>query len=651
MKRYMVFIALLLAVVLPCSSQYENASFKLPADESIELALNTQTISKDSTLAIDISTPIYGLSISGTSIAVNDNSLIRVVLRGTNGREFLVYEANNLLLSDASNSFFNVGFETLSLDGIIPDSLLLYVTEGSFMLDRLHYTTTPPTQKARSVPSLSTSERRLLQAEAIVEQMNENLRSQKKMWRAGITNIALMSYEEKKKIFGDNIPNLHGLEYYQGGIFSFSDITTGDSLLLKDTEMKSEILSTAIRNSNSPYVHEFDWRNRHGKNWITPVKEQYGYTCWVFSPVALTETYINLYYNRLLNYDLSEQEIISCEDESYKPHYNGGSVSTALNYIQSKGIVDEACFPLSPLLGETSTCDEKGNNPQDIITIEDYKRIHNYNEDTYKRLLIKHPIGFSCWNSEGGHSVILVGYKNIEVGDVIFYDPVTGNDSIIVDENNELCGKTAWIFKNSWGSGWGYDGFGYCVTDRLSSKAYSYITGEIFSEVYTNDNIVCEDADDDGYFWWGIGQKPLTIPSWAQKEADGDDSNPLYGSMDEYGHLSMITSESYPEIVINTNTIWSEDDYIYNNVRIVNGGKLTISANIKMYFTSSITIENGGELIVDNGSVARGNVVVRDGGHLSLINNGKIQLDNADNLRVELGGIFKLLFGKIEIID
>ena len=120
-------------------------------------------------------------------------------------------------------------------------------------------------------------------------------------------------------------------------------------------------------------------------------------------------------------------------------------------------------------------------------------------------------------------------------------------------------------------------------------------------------------------------------------------------SMDEYGHLSMITSESYPEIVINTNTIWSEDDYIYNNVRIVNGRKLTISANIKKYFTSSITIENGGELIVDNGSVARGNVVVRDGGHLSLINNGKIQLDNADNLRVELGEYSNCCLEKLKL--
>lgn len=651
MKRHVVFIALLLIVVYPCRSQYDNTSFKLFSNDLRELVLNTGTINEDTILTIGIDTPIYGLSISGVAVVPNEDSFVRIVLKGTDGKEYLVYEANNLLSSASSSTLSNVGIETLYLDGVVPESLLLYVIAGSIALDKLHYVSTVPTQNARSSSVLSSSENRTRQAEAIVEQLNVNLKNQNKLWRAGITDIALMSYEEKKVLFGDTIPNLKGLEYYRGGVFKLSDISTGNSFLLEDVEIESEAPTVVNRNSNSPYIHEFDWRNRHGKNWITPVKEQYGYTCWTFAPVALTEAYMNLYYNRILNYDLSEQEIISCLDENYRPHYNGGSVDRALNYIKSKGIVDEACFPLSPLLNETSTCDEKGNNPQDIVTIEGYRRIFSYNEDTYKRMLIKHPIGFSCWNSLGGHSVILVGYKNIEAGDVIYYDPVTGNDSITVDENNELCGKTAWILKNSWGNGWGYDGFGYCVTDRLSSKAYSYITGEIFSEVYTNDDIACEDADNDGYFWWGIGDRPANIPSWAQEEADGDDSNPLYGSMDEYGHLSMITSESYPEIVINTNTIWSEDDYIYNNVRVVNGGKLTISANIKKYFTSSITIENGGELIVDNGSIARGSVVVRDGGHLLLINNGMIQLDDADNLRVELGGIFKLLFGKIEIMD
>ncbi|MBR3859350.1 MAG: hypothetical protein IKJ18_04990 [Bacteroidaceae bacterium] len=656
MKRNLIFIVLLLAIVSPCRSQYENDCFKLSVGTSQKLALNTQTISKDSTLAIDISTPIYGLSISGTSTSPNENSLLRVILKDTHGREYLVYETNSLLSSTSSSSFSNVGIETLSLDGIIPESLQLYVTDGSIMLDKLHYTTTPPALKERSATALSASEIRLSQTKAIVEQMNENLRNQNKMWRAGVTDIALMSYEEKKTLWGNDIPNLHGLEYYRGGIFNLSDIITGGSLPNEDTIQNYtssllDVKTVTSRTSNSPYVHEFDWRNRHGKNWITPAKQQYGLTCWAFASVALVETYTNLYYNRGLNYDLSEQEIISCENETYNPHDSEGFTSKALSYIKSRGIVDEECFPLSPIPDETSTCDEKGENPQDIITIEEFAGSYNNNEETYKHLLIKHPIGYSCWNSKGGHSIILVGYKVIEIGDIIYYDPVTGAESIVVDEDSKLCGKTAWICKNSWGENWGYDGFGYFVTDKLNSEYHFYLKGSIFSEMYNDDNIVCEDADGDGFFWWGIGEKPSDIPTWAQEEADGDDSNPHYGSMDEYGHLQEISSNDYPEIIINTDTTWYAENYIYNNVRIVNGGKLTITADINMYFTSEIIVESGGQLIIDSGSITRSNIIVRNGGKITIAGNGKLRLSDADSFRVEQGGILNQSFGKIEITD
>ena len=113
----------------------------------------------------------------------------------------------------------------------------------------------------------------------------------------------------------------------------------------------------------------------------------------------------------------------------------------------------------------------------------------------------------------------------------------------------------------------------------------------------------------------------------------------------------MISPDNYPEIVISTNTTWNEENYIHSNVRIVDGVKLTITANTKMYFTSCITIESGGELIIDNGSITRGNIIVKNDGKMSIFNNGKVRLSNADNLKVELGGIFSQTFGKVEIID
>lgn len=656
MKRYLAFIALLLVVVCPCRSQYDNTIFKLLSNDLKELVLNTQTISKDTTLAIDIDTPIYGLSISGAIAVPNDNSYVRVVLKDTNGKEYLVYETNSILSITSSSALSNVGFETLSLDGIVPDSLLLYVVEGSLTLNQLHYVLTTSTQNTRNVTVLNSTEIRALQAEAIVEQLNINLQNQNKLWRAGITDIALMSYEEKKHLFGDTIPNMKGLEYYKGGIFNLSDLLPkNDDMLMTDSTISSK---TTILNStsSSPYVREFDWCYRHGKNWITPASNQVGQTCWAFAPVAHVEAFINLYFNRLLNYDLSENDIIACYDPNYNPN-EGGYMEDAYDHMRYNGIVDQESFPNDLSL----TCDDKNSNPKDIITIGRYYSDYTYYwgsafppDDVMKKKIIDSPILFRAsapkYNGSG-HVFILTGFRKVEVGDIIKFDPLAwGGDSVIVEEGNELCERTAFHFKNTWGENWGYDGFGYFVVDDLYRILFMQIDKYIHSEVYTDADIVCEDADGDGYFWWGIGPKPSTIPSWAQDKADGDDSNYLFGSMNEYGYLESISLD-FPDVVIDTATTWDEDDYLYDNVRIVSGGTLTVTANVMKYPKSTITVESGGELIINGGTITRGNVVVKSNGKMSITGGGELKLSNLNQLKVEQGGIFSQPFGFVRLIN
>ena len=83
---------------------------------------------------------------------------------------------------------------------------------------------------------------------------------------------------------------------------------------------------------------------------MTPVKDQGGCgSCGVFSALGALEAYVNLYYNQILEYDLSEEEIISCRENFYcnsdGTHTAGMTQGKALEYVEDNGVVNEECFP------------------------------------------------------------------------------------------------------------------------------------------------------------------------------------------------------------------------------------------------------------------------------------------------------------------
>ena len=630
---------LLLAVVACCASYAQQARISVQ-----------QVFDKDTTLYLfNTRSQISQLSVNLSIIKQSPKFFARVILEDQNHRNYLVGETYKEIADEDASSLFDCAEETDLLNGIVPYRLKIYVEDASVELNTIDITDGMP-ERGNSEENV-----KVQKIQSKVDKINAYNNAHQKIWFAGVTELSKMPFEDRMRVLGfDESYNTGGFEYYTGGIFEIGERED----------------YTPNRSGNDTFVDEFDWTNRHGKNWITSIKGQgHSAYCTSFASIACVEALANLYYNNLINLDLSEQEAIICSKSPnlrYSPYEVGATYTQILEYVREYGVCEETAYPFSDNPQDTN-CLSNSITPNINVKIQGYNTFNNHSMDSIKKYLITYgPLvsGFGVHhdlNNPGhgrGHAMALVGYGKIHLGDYIreiygtqFNGTLTGFYQIT--EGSPYIDRTYYKFKNSNNIRPNDDIEGYMYllvnNDTLLDcpvVAYSPITitnCQTNQPMYTDNDIVIEDADGDGYYFWGLGNRPSTCPSYVPTEPDGDDSDPNYGAMDDHGNMTALTSDLY----LYDNIVYDRDLEMHRNIRILSGSVLRIKGNLTLCDNKQIYISGGGTLIVDGGTINNAKFNLDIDSSLNILNDGVINMRQNEDFSVPVGALLNISEGQV----
>ncbi len=188
----------------------------------------------------------------------------------------------------------------------------------------------------------------------------------------------------------------------------------------------------------------WNWANMGG---TTPVKDQGSCgSCWAFAAMGEVESHIKIQYG--IELDLSEQQIISCNP--YGSGCDGGWAGAAYYVCNSYGAIHQHCMRYQA--SDYVPCTQDQHIPYGFVG--SWHSVAN-NVLQIKTALLDGPV---CSAIDGS------GDFEYYSGDC--YDAPGGSHTNhlieIVGWDDRLCaGAGAWIIKNSWGTTWGMNGYGY----------------------------------------------------------------------------------------------------------------------------------------------------------------------------------------------
>lgn len=253
-------------------------------------------------------------------------------------------------------------------------------------------------------------------------------------WEAGVTSVSSLPAEEQKKMLGVKPPP------GEPGI---------EEIAQRGKEVEASIRAKAMEAVGAPAA--YDLRNVGGKNFVTGIKHQLSCgSCVAFGSVATVESTLRVQRGDPdLAVDLSEAHLFFCHGRARGANCDSGWwPEQALEDFQNKGVADDACYPYN--LSNTNCSGLCANWADRVLKISGFETLTNKPAQIKEWVATKGPV-CACF-------VVFDDFFNYRSG---VYRHVSGNQAgghcvSIVGYNDSL---GCWICKNSWGTGWGENGF------------------------------------------------------------------------------------------------------------------------------------------------------------------------------------------------
>ena len=605
---------------------------------------------------------VYALSVSMDITRLSENFLVRVLLKDAEGRKHLVAESykeiapseKNMLLTDYCE-------ETALLSGIKPVSLLVITDNAEVKLSRVGVSTEESRELAKGSETYEKriSSLRKQQVQEKVDLINAYNEANNKLWRAGATSLSLMSYSDKMYAMNaKDEANLGGLEYYSGGIFEFGETPSNVSA-------KPVSVAKVPSRSASPTipVTSFDWRNRHGKNWMTPVRYQDATPyCVAFAITGCIEAITKLYYNDysvVSDIHLSEQQLACCSFVNDTPSVKKTvPVSSAFNYCINNGLMLFEDYPFNP--NSPQECHSNEMTPSNIVQIGGVTPVSPDSASVKYALMRKGPLfaGLTVFSSNNevllDHAMALTGFGTIFEGMYYFNFPNNEDNPLSKEyriySGDPRIGNTFWIFKNSWGTSFGENGYIYAIINDncpIFSTYYS-IEGPLVTMNWEEEDRACADEDGDGFYFY-ISPAPNSLPGWGTFLADMDDTDPDVGGLMSYNRFYDINPDHADTLFISSRNYESAVPFSTQHIVINNGGSLVINRDFNFCNGAKLIVRDGGELIVKNGCYVNSiDITMNYGSKLTIKEGATLKMAEGRSFVAPIGAIVDIDSGFIE---